>query len=66
MTEAHLADRHMFSLLSAIDPQVGGGSELGPESGEGNQVRMSRSNSEGYLMQMEKQNQPKVSKKVSK
>ncbi|KAF1491507.1 hypothetical protein FQV08_0002664, partial [Pygoscelis antarcticus] len=63
LTEAHLADRHLFSLLRPIIPQVEGGSEVDPESGEGNQVKISRSNSEGYLMQMEKQNQPKVSKK---
>ncbi|XP_029879420.1 jhy protein homolog isoform X4 [Aquila chrysaetos chrysaetos] len=63
LTEAHLADKHLFSLLPPIIPQVEGGSEVDPESGEGNQVKISRSNSEGYLMQMEKQNQPKVSKK---
>ncbi|KAF1441849.1 hypothetical protein FQV21_0000933, partial [Spheniscus demersus] len=63
LTEAHLADRHLFSLLRPIIPQVEGGSEVDPESGEGNQVKISRSNSEGYLMQMEKQKQPKVSKK---
>ncbi|NXV99724.1 JHY protein, partial [Fregetta grallaria] len=62
-TEAHLADRHLFSLLPPIIPQVESGSEVDPESGEGNQVKISRSNSEGYLMQMEKQKQPKVSKK---
>ncbi|NXV86129.1 JHY protein, partial [Calonectris borealis] len=63
LTEAHLADRHFFSLLPPIIPQVESGSEVDPESGEGNQVKISRSNSEGYLMQMEKQKQPKVSKK---
>ncbi|XP_069644189.1 jhy protein homolog isoform X4 [Haliaeetus albicilla] len=63
LAEAHLADKHLFSLLPPIIPQVEGGSEVDPESGEGNQVKISRSNSEGYLMQMEKQNQPKVSKK---
>ncbi|NXF49805.1 JHY protein, partial [Oceanites oceanicus] len=62
-TEAHLADRHLFSLLPPIIPQVESGSEVDPDSGEGNQVKISRSNSEGYLMQMEKQKQPKVSKK---
>ncbi|NWU52712.1 JHY protein, partial [Dromas ardeola] len=66
LTEAHLADRHLFSLHPPIIPQVESGSEVDPESGEGNQVKICRSNSEGYLMQMEKQNQPKVSKKVSK
>ncbi|KAM6115750.1 jhy protein homolog [Phoenicopterus ruber ruber] len=63
LSEAHLADRHLFSLLPPIIPQVKSDSEVDPESGEGNQVKISRSNSEGYLMQMEKQNQPKVSKK---
>ncbi|XP_075579471.1 jhy protein homolog [Pelecanus crispus] len=63
LTEAHLADRHLFSLLPPIIPQVESGSEVDPESGEGNQVKISQSYSEGYLMQMEKQNQTKVSKK---
>ncbi|NXK22129.1 JHY protein, partial [Arenaria interpres] len=66
LTEAHLADRHVFSLLPPLIPQVESGSEIDPESGEGNRGKICRSNSEGYLMQMEKQNQPKVSKKVSK
>ncbi|NXW28844.1 JHY protein, partial [Phaetusa simplex] len=66
LTEAHLADRHLFSLLPPIIPQVESGSEVDPESGDRNQVKICRSNSEGYLMQMEKQNQLKVSKKVSK
>ncbi|XP_030361098.1 jhy protein homolog [Strigops habroptila] len=63
LTEAHLADRHFFNLLPPINPQVESVSEVDPESGEGNQVKKTQSNSEGYLMQMEKQNQPKVSKK---
>ncbi|XP_072740875.1 jhy protein homolog isoform X1 [Ciconia boyciana] len=63
LTEAQLADRQLFSLLPPIIPQVESGSGVDPESGEGNQVKISRSNSEGYLMQMEKQKQPKVSKK---
>ncbi|XP_009467808.1 PREDICTED: uncharacterized protein C11orf63 homolog [Nipponia nippon] len=63
LTEAHLADRHLFSLLPPVIPQAESGSEVDPESGEGNQVKISRSNSESYLMQMEKQNQPKLSKK---
>ncbi|XP_075630636.1 jhy protein homolog [Balearica regulorum gibbericeps] len=63
LTEAHLADSHVFSLLPPIIPQVQSGSEVDPESSEGNQVKISRSNSEGYLMQMEKQKQSKVSKK---
>ncbi|XP_059685545.1 jhy protein homolog [Gavia stellata] len=63
LTEAHLADRQSFSLLPPTIPQVERGSEVDPESGEENQVKISRSNSEGYLMQKEKQKQPKVSKK---
>ncbi|NXX52900.1 JHY protein, partial [Scopus umbretta] len=63
LTEASLADRHLFSLLPPMIPQVESGSEVDPESGEGNQVKISQSNSEGTLMQMEKQKQPKVSKK---
>ncbi|XP_074018600.1 jhy protein homolog [Numenius arquata] len=63
LTEAHLAERHLFSLLPPVIPQVESGLEVDPESGEGNRVKICRSNSEGYLMQMEKQNQPKVSKK---
>ncbi|KAM8989276.1 jhy protein homolog [Ara ararauna] len=63
LTEAHLADRHLFRLLPPINPQVESVSEFDPESVEGNQVKKTQSNSVGYLMQMEKQNQPKVSKK---
>ncbi|NXJ68611.1 JHY protein, partial [Rostratula benghalensis] len=66
LTGAHLADRHLFSPLPPVIPQVECGSGVDPESGEGNRGRICRSNSEGYLVQMEKQNQPKVSKKVSK
>ncbi|OPJ68121.1 hypothetical protein AV530_013654 [Patagioenas fasciata monilis] len=62
-TEAHLAARHSFSLLPPVIPHVESGLDIDPESGEGNQVEISRSNSEGYIMQMGKQNQPKVSKK---
>ncbi|NXN07234.1 JHY protein, partial [Indicator maculatus] len=63
VAEAHPADRHMFSLLPPIVPLKESGSELDPENGEGNQVQRSRSDSEGSLVQREKQNQPKVSKK---
>ncbi|XP_074704797.1 jhy protein homolog [Strix aluco] len=63
LTEAHFADRDLFSLLPPIMPQVESASEVDPESGEGNQVKISRSNSESYLMQMGKQKQPKVRKK---
>ncbi|NXG83946.1 JHY protein, partial [Stercorarius parasiticus] len=66
LTEAHLADRHLFSLLPPIIPQVESSSEVDPESSDRNQLKICRSNAEGYLMQMEKQNQPKVIKKVSK
>ncbi|KAM6295737.1 jhy protein homolog [Aegotheles albertisi] len=63
LTEAHVAERVLFSLLPPIIPQVGNSSEVDPESSEGNQVKIMRSSSEGYLMQTEKQRQPKVSKK---
>ncbi|KAM4646361.1 LOW QUALITY PROTEIN: jhy protein homolog [Amazona ochrocephala] len=63
LTEAYLADRHLFGLLPPINPQVESVLELDPESVEGNQVKKTQSNSKGYLMQTEKQNQPKVSKK---
>ncbi|KAM9217021.1 jhy protein homolog [Leptosomus discolor] len=63
LTEAHLADRHLFSLLPPIIPQAESGSEVDPETSEGNQVKISRRISEGYLMQMEKQKQPKASNK---
>ncbi|KFV80840.1 Uncharacterized protein C11orf63, partial [Struthio camelus australis] len=63
LTEAHLADRHLFSLLPPIIPQVESDSDLNTERGEGNQVKISRSNSEGYLMQMEKQKQLTANKK---
>ncbi|XP_074783530.1 jhy protein homolog isoform X2 [Athene noctua] len=64
LTEAHFTDRDLLGLLPPIMPQVERGSEVDPESGEGNQVKISRSNSEGYIMQMGKQNQPKVRKKT--
>ncbi|XP_068274243.1 jhy protein homolog [Nyctibius grandis] len=63
LMEAHLADSHLFGLLHPIIPQAESGSEVDPESGEGNQVKISQSNSQGYLMQIEKQKQPKVKKK---
>ncbi|NXC11962.1 JHY protein, partial [Corythaeola cristata] len=63
LTEAHLADRHLFSQLPAVIPEGESVSEADLESSEGNQEKMSQSNSEGYLMQMERQKQPKVSKK---
>nr|XP_009672352.1 PREDICTED: uncharacterized protein C11orf63 homolog isoform X2 [Struthio camelus australis] len=66
LTEAHLADRHLFSLLPPIIPQVESDSDLNTERGEGNQVKISRSNSEGYLMQMEKQKQLTANKKKEK
>ncbi|XP_057252604.1 jhy protein homolog [Pezoporus wallicus] len=63
LTEARLADRHFFSLLPPINPQLESVSEADPESVKGNQVKTTQSYSEEYLMQMEKQNQPKVRKK---
>ncbi|KAM8795523.1 jhy protein homolog [Eudromia elegans] len=50
--------------LKSQQLKLGSGSELNAERGQGSQVKISRSNSEGYLMQLEKQNQPKVNKKL--
>ncbi|KAM6312664.1 jhy protein homolog [Podargus strigoides] len=61
LTEAHLADRYLFSLLPPVIPRLEGGSEVDTESSEGNQVKINPSNSGGYLMQMT--DQPIVSKK---
>ncbi|NXD82344.1 JHY protein, partial [Halcyon senegalensis] len=66
LTEAHFTDRHLSSLLPPIISQGESGLEVDPENSEGNRVKVRRSNSEGYLMQGEKQNQPKASKKVRK
>uniref|UniRef100_A0A8B9VI03 Junctional cadherin complex regulator n=1 Tax=Anas zonorhyncha TaxID=75864 RepID=A0A8B9VI03_9AVES len=64
LKEAHLADdRHLFSPLPPVIPQAESDSEVDPKRGEGNQAKINRSNSEGYLMLMEKQKQPKVYKK---
>nr|XP_047919268.1 jhy protein homolog isoform X2 [Anser cygnoides] len=64
LKEARLADdRHLFSPLPPIILQAESDSEVDPKRGEGNQAKINRSNSEGYLMQMEKQKQPKVYKK---
>ncbi|NXX22288.1 JHY protein, partial [Podargus strigoides] len=52
LTEAHLADRYLFSLLPPVIPRLEGGSEVDTESSEGNQVKINPSNSGGYLMQM--------------
>ncbi|XP_010224994.1 PREDICTED: uncharacterized protein C11orf63-like, partial [Tinamus guttatus] len=41
----------------------GSGSEPSAERGQGSQAKISRSNSEGYLVQMEKQKQPRVHRK---
>ncbi|NXC48389.1 JHY protein, partial [Penelope pileata] len=60
LREAHLADDlHLFSPL----PQIGTDSEVDPGKGEANQVKISRSNSEGYLLKPEKQKQCEVYKK---
>ncbi|XP_010721952.1 jhy protein homolog isoform X2 [Meleagris gallopavo] len=56
-------DLHLFSPLPPLIPHRESDSEVDSERGEGNQVKISRSNSEGYLMQMEKQKQRKVCKK---
>ncbi|XP_040472217.1 jhy protein homolog [Falco naumanni] len=61
LTEGHLADLQLFSLHPPTIPQTESGSEVDPESGEGNRVKTNQSNSEGYFM--EKQKQPKFIKK---
>ncbi|NWH68499.1 JHY protein, partial [Geococcyx californianus] len=66
LAEADLADRHLFSLLPPVISQAESGSEVDLASSEEKKVKISQSNSGGYPMQMEEQNQPKVSKKVSK
>ncbi|KAM6043221.1 jhy protein homolog [Chlamydotis macqueenii] len=64
LAEAHLDDRHLFSLLSPVIAQVESASEVAPEMNEGNQVKKCHTDSEGYLKQRQKPNQPKVSKKT--
>ncbi|NWW88626.1 JHY protein, partial [Rhynochetos jubatus] len=66
LKEAVLLDRHLLSQLTAIIPHVETGSKVDPETHKRNEVKISRSNSEGYFMQLEKQSQPKISKKVRK
>ncbi|XP_031455667.1 jhy protein homolog isoform X1 [Phasianus colchicus] len=56
-------DLQLFSPLPPLIPHIESDSEVDPERCEGNQVKISRSNSEGYLMQLEKQKQHKVCKK---
>ncbi|XP_021231445.1 uncharacterized protein C11orf63 homolog isoform X2 [Numida meleagris] len=64
LKEAHFADDlHLFSPLPSLIPQVGSDLQVDPERGDRNQLKIIRSNSEGYLMQMEKQKQHKVYKK---
>ncbi|XP_062450392.1 jhy protein homolog [Rhea pennata] len=62
-TEAHLTDRHLFNLLPPVITQLESDSELNTERDGGSRVKISRSNSEGYLMEVEKQKQLKVNKK---
>ncbi|XP_010153338.1 PREDICTED: uncharacterized protein C11orf63 homolog [Eurypyga helias] len=63
LREAVLLDRHLFNQLPPIIPHAESGSKVVPETRERNQAKVSQSNSEGYIMQLEKQNQPKISKK---
>ncbi|XP_075765483.1 jhy protein homolog [Pelodiscus sinensis] len=55
LEDAHLAERHFSGLFSPVIPRAESDSELNTERNEGNQVKINRSNSEGYLLQMEKQ-----------
>ncbi|OXB81283.1 UNVERIFIED_CONTAM: hypothetical protein H355_014327 [Colinus virginianus] len=56
----------LFSPFPPLTPRVGSDSEVKPEKGEGRQVKINQSNSEGYGMQMEKQKKNKVCKKKEK
>ncbi|XP_059575586.1 jhy protein homolog [Alligator mississippiensis] len=55
LADAHLAGKRLPGMFPAIIPRVESDSELNAERSEGSQVKMSRSNSEGYLVQLEKQ-----------
>ncbi|XP_068028055.1 jhy protein homolog isoform X2 [Anomalospiza imberbis] len=54
----------LWGLFPPALPQVQRGSQGGSGSAEGNPRKMRRSSSEGSLLQREKQNQPKASKKL--
>ncbi|XP_067420739.1 jhy protein homolog isoform X2 [Emydura macquarii macquarii] len=68
LEETRLAERQFSGLFPPIIPRVGSDLELNTERCEGNQVKINRSNSEGYLLQMEKQMQlkEKVTRKTSR
>ncbi|OXB65758.1 hypothetical protein ASZ78_004434 [Callipepla squamata] len=56
-------NQQLFSPFPPLTPLVESDSEVKPEKGERRQVKINQSNSEGYVMQMEKQKQHKVCKK---
>lgn len=60
------ADKWLWSLLPPALSQLQGDSQGDSGRAEGNPRKMRRSNSEGSLLPMEKQNQPRASKKVRK
>lgn len=59
LEDTHLAERQFSGLFPPVIPRVESDSEINTERSEGSQVKISRSNSEGYLLQMEKQKQLK-------
>ncbi|XP_005303796.2 jhy protein homolog isoform X1 [Chrysemys picta bellii] len=59
LEDTHLAERQFSGLFPPVIPRVESDSEINTERSEGKQVKISRSNSEGYLLQMEKQKQLK-------
>ncbi|NXS54234.1 JHY protein, partial [Brachypteracias leptosomus] len=65
LPDVHFTDRCLFRPLPPIIPQVESSSEVDSGSSGGNQVKINRRNSGGYLMQTEKQKQPKIRKKAN-
>ncbi|XP_030394444.1 jhy protein homolog isoform X2 [Gopherus evgoodei] len=59
LEDTHLAERQFSGLFPPVIPRVESDTEINTERSEGSQVKISRSNSEGYLLQMEKQKQLK-------
>ncbi|XP_074833152.1 jhy protein homolog [Carettochelys insculpta] len=59
LEDGHLAKRHFPGLFPSVIPRVASEWEINTERTEGSQVTINRSNSEGYLLQMERQKQLK-------
>nr|XP_032658309.1 jhy protein homolog isoform X2 [Chelonoidis abingdonii] len=59
LEDTHLAERQFCGLFPPVIPRVESDSEINTARSEGSRVKISRSNSEGYLLQMEKQKQLK-------